>query len=75
MDGATVNGQQIKVNEVSVLLSVAPLPHHFFLCFRLALVVMGAAVAVEDMEAAVVAAVMEVVAMVVAAVVADTEVR
>jgi len=37
-------------------------------------VVMAAAVAVEDMEAAVVAAVMEVVATVVAAVVADTEV-
>ena len=67
MDGATVNGQQIKVNEVSVFFRVAPLPQHlFFLCFRLAHVVMGAAVAVEDMEV--------VVATVVAAVVADTEV-
>ena len=36
---------------------------------------MAAAVAVEDMEAAVAGAVMEVVATVVAAVVADTEVR
>ena len=32
MDGATVNGQQIKVNEVSVLLSVAPLPNHLLTC-------------------------------------------
>ena len=73
MDGATINGQQIKVNEVRVV----ALPHHtLHVCFRLVLVEMAAAVAVEDMEAAVVAAVMEVVvvATVVAAVVVDTEV-
>ena len=73
MDGATINGQQIKVNEVRVV----ALPHHtLHVCFRLVLVEMAAAVAVEDMEAAVVAAVMEVVvATVVAAVVVDMEVR
>ena len=52
-----------------------PFFHIPFLFFRLAHVVMGAAVAVEDMEAAVVAAVTEVVvATVAAAVVADMEV-
>ena len=76
MDGATINGQQIKVNEVSSAFKLACFCCLHTYMIRPAPVVMEvvAAVAVEDMAEAVVEEDMEVEAMVVAVAVVDMEV-
>ena len=77
MDGATINGQQIKVNEVSNVFKCLQI--YMLYMNRLVPVVMEAVaaavdVAVEDMVEAAVAVDMEVVAMEAAVAVEDTEV-
>ena len=76
MDGATINGQQIKVNEVSSVFKLVYCCFFYMYTNRPAPVVMEvvAAVAVEDMAEAAVEEDMEVEAMVVAVAVVDMEV-